>query len=66
MHPNPVFHTRSDQENLAYARKRAFGLLAVNGDAGPWMSHVPFLLNEAGTRAELHLLRSNPITRALT
>jgi transcriptional regulator len=30
------------------------------------MSHVPFLLNEAGTRAELHLLRSNPIARALT
>jgi transcriptional regulator len=65
MHPNPVFHTQSDTRNLAYARERAFGVLAVNGDAGPWMSHVPFLLNEEGTRAALHLLRSNPIARAL-
>jgi transcriptional regulator len=65
MHPNPVFHTQTDARNLAYARERAFGVLAVNGDAGPWLSHVPFLLNEDGTRADLHLLRSNPIARAL-
>jgi len=65
MHPNPVFHTQSDAINLAYARSRAFGILAVNGDAGPWMSHIPFLLDEDGQMLWLHLLRSNPIARAL-
>lgn len=65
MHPNPVYHTQSDQANLAYARERAFGVLAVSGAEGPWMSHVPFLLDEDGKTLGLHLLRSNPIARAL-
>ena len=29
------------------------------------MAHVPFILNDAGDLAELHLVRSNPIARAL-
>ncbi len=65
MHPNPVFHTQTDQTNLAYARDRAFGLLAVNGADGPLLSHVPFLLDEDGQTLWLHLVRSNPIARAL-
>ena len=65
MHPNPVFHTQTEQINLAYARDRAFGLLAVNGSDGPLLSHVPFLLDEDGQTIWLHLVRSNPIARAL-
>lgn len=65
MHPNPVFHTHEAAANLAYARDRAFGILAVGGAEGPWMSHIPFLLDDAGDTLWLHLLRSNPIARAL-
>ena len=65
MHPNPVFHDADASRNLAFARDRGFGVLAVNGPEGPLLSHVPFLLNDAGDRVELHLVRSNPIARAL-
>jgi transcriptional regulator len=65
MHPNPVFHTQDADHNLAYARARAFGVLAVNGPEGPLLSHVPFLLDEDGATVWLHLVRSNPIVRAL-
>ena len=65
MHPNPVFHDANSAKNLAYARQRGFGGLAVNGDLAPMLSHVPFLLSDDGRVAELHLVRSNPIARAL-
>ena len=65
MHPNPVFHTQDETTNLSFARERAFGVLAVGGPEGPLLSHVPFLLDEDGHTLWLHLLRSNPITRAL-
>ena len=65
MHPNPVYHDADHAKNIAFARDRSFGVLAANGPDGPMLSHVPFLLNEAGDVAELHLVRSNPIARAL-
>ena len=65
MHPNPIFHTATADRNLAFARERAFGVLAVNGEDGPMMSHVPFLIDEPGVQVDLHLVRSNPIARAL-
>lgn len=65
MHPNPAFHTQTDQHNLAFARERAFGVLAVNSAEGPLLSHIPFLLDEDGDTLWLHLVRSNPIVRAL-
>ncbi len=65
MHPNPVFHDAETVQNLAFARERGFGVLAVNGADGPLISHVPFLLDTEGKVAELHLVRSNPIVRAL-
>lgn len=71
MHPNPAFRHTSRQNNLAFARARGFGVLAVSGgaegaqDAGPLMSHVPFLLDEVGRSLDLHLVRSNPIARLL-
>jgi len=65
MHPNPAFRTGSAAANLAFARTRGFGVLAVNGPNGPLLAHVPFVLDAAGKVARLHLLRSNPITTAL-
>ncbi|WP_415404773.1 FMN-binding negative transcriptional regulator [Tateyamaria sp. SN3-11] len=65
MHPNPIFHTESAERNLAFVRERAFGVLAVNGADGPVMAHIPFLIDEDGAELHLHLVRSNPIARAL-
>lgn len=65
MHPNPIFHTETDDRNIAFARERAFGVLAVNAEDGPMMSHIPFLIDERGVQLDLHLVRSNPIARAL-
>jgi len=65
MHPNPIFRKASAEKNIAFARERAFGTLAVNADDGPLISHVPFLLGQDGARLEAHLVRSNPIVRLL-
>jgi transcriptional regulator len=63
MHPNPAFRGEPRERHLAFARTRAFGLLAVSAGAGPLLSHIPFLLNDDGTEAHLHLVRSNPIAQ---
>lgn len=63
MHPNAAFRTKSDQRDIAFLRKRAFGTLAVNGEAAPLTCHIPFLLNSEGSEVELHLVRSNPIVK---
>lgn len=65
MHPNPIYHTATETQNLDFARQRAFGTLTLAGPEGPLISHIPFILSEDGTRAEFHLVRSNPIVRAL-
>lgn len=64
MHPNPAFRQTPRDQNLAFARARGFGILTVNGPDGPLAAHVPFLLNDDASHAELHLARSNPIARA--
>lgn len=64
MHPNPAFRQSPRDRNLAFARARGFGILSINGPDGPLAAHVPFLLNDDGSFAELHLARSNPIARA--
>ena len=66
MHPNPSFRQAGTGQALAFARGRAFGMLIAQGDAAPRLSHVPFLLSDDGTRADLHLARSNPIARVCT
>ncbi|MCB1366679.1 MAG: FMN-binding negative transcriptional regulator [Rhodobacteraceae bacterium] len=64
MHPNPVYRSEDRARILAFAADRGFGMLAVNGPDAPMLSHVPFVLTgDAG--AGLHLVRSNPIARAL-
>lgn len=64
MHPNPAFRQTPADESLAFARARGFGLLMLNGAAGPLVAHVPFLLDADGGTADLHLSRGNPICRA--
>lgn len=64
MHTNPAFRQDPREKNLAFARARGFGILTVNGSEGPHASHVPFLLNDDASSADLHLARSNPIARA--
>jgi len=66
MHPNPAFRQMPKQANQRFARERGFGVLTVNGADGPLLSHVPFLLSDDGNVADLHLVRSNPIVRALS
>lgn len=65
MHPNPAFRQEPIFMNLALCWKRGFGMLSINGDPAPLISHVPFILDEEGGTAELHLVRSNPIARAV-
>ena len=64
MHPNPTFHIATRDENLAFARERGFGMLALSSDGAPHLSHVPFIVSEDGTSAELHLARSSATARA--
>ena len=66
MHPNPIYRQTPLDQATEFARDRAFGTLTVNGDEGPLASHVPFLLSEDGKTADIHLVRSNPIVRALS
>ncbi|WP_039018441.1 FMN-binding negative transcriptional regulator [Halocynthiibacter namhaensis] len=65
MHPNPAFRQTPNDQNITLARDRGFGVLSVNGADGPLISHVPFILSKDGGFADLHLVRSNPIVRAL-
>ena len=62
MHPNPTFRGAAAETNLAFAAKRGFGLLSVNGAEGPLAAHVPFVCAKDGA-VEMHLVRSNPIAR---
>ncbi|MGV6810709.1 MAG: FMN-binding negative transcriptional regulator [Brevirhabdus sp.] len=65
MHMNPAFRKTPDQVNLDFARERGFGTLALSATDGPLLSHVPFRLTDDNAYAEFHLMRSNPILRAL-
>ena len=66
MHPNPAFRKADTARNIAFARAQGFGVLAVATGDAPLISHIPFLLSGDGTRAEFHLVRSNPIVRLLS
>jgi len=66
MHPNPVYRGASTEFNLDFARQQGFGMLAVAADGAPLISHIPFMLNDAGDIADFHLVRSNPIARLAT
>lgn len=63
MHPNQIFHGATRAENIAFARERAFGTLAVCVDGRPAMAQVPLLLDDSGEFVEFHLARNNLIAR---
>jgi transcriptional regulator len=65
MHPNPAFRGQSEEEARAFASARGFGVLTAAGPAGVLASHVPFLLDVDGDRAEAHLVRSTALMRHL-
>jgi transcriptional regulator len=65
MHPNPIYRGADAARNLAFARERGFGVLTIGGEAGPFASHIPFLIDETGGRVAAHIVRSNPIWRRL-
>ncbi|MGB7288311.1 MAG: FMN-binding negative transcriptional regulator [Salaquimonas sp.] len=65
MHPNPIFRKTETEKNISFARDRSFGILSVNSEDGPLLSHIPFQLSEDGNYLEAHLVRSNPILRLL-
>lgn len=64
MHPNPAFRQGDTRRALTMAQDRGFGLLLLSSTGAPLIAHVPFLLAQDGTEADLHLVRSNPICRA--
>lgn len=66
MHPNPVFHKATEDFSLDFARHRGFGNLCINGADGPIAAHVPFIISPDGSYVEAHVMRSNPIARALS
>ncbi len=65
MHPNTMFRKETEAQNIDFAREQGFGVLAVASADAPLISHIPFLLSPDGSMAEFHLVRSNPIARAL-
>lgn len=64
MHTNPAFRQAAYDDALAVVRARSFGMLCLNGENGPLVSHIPFEISADGTHVLLHLTRSNPIARA--
>ena len=66
MHPNPVFRSAQAQHSLEFARTRSFGTLAMNAGPAPLFAHIPFLLSDDTSNADLHLVRSNPIARTIS
>ncbi len=65
MHPNKIFHVKTDRENLDFAAERGFGTLAVNADGGPLIAHIPFAVTDEGRTVLAHIMRVNPINRLL-
>lgn len=65
MHPNLSFRKADAAQNIAFARDRSFGILALSHEEGPLVAHIPFALSADGDSADLHLVRSNPILRLL-
>lgn len=65
MHSNPAFRATTRDSNIDFARSRGFGMLAVSHEERVLVSHIPFVLNDAGTSVEGHLAKNNPIVAML-
>lgn len=66
MHPNPTFRRTAEARALDLVRHRAFGQLTVHADGTLHAAHVPVVLSNDGAALDIHLVRSNPIVRALS
>ncbi len=66
MHPNNIFRKSKIEQNIDFAQQRSFGILAINGENGPVMAHIPFIIRDNGKTLEGHLVRSNPILSQLS
>jgi transcriptional regulator len=66
MHPNPTYRRTPEDRAIAFVRERSFGQITAMGPDGLLASHVPILLSDDATTLDLHLVRSNPIARALS
>ena len=66
MHPNPSFRQDSTDRHLDFAAYVGFGMVSATVDETqpPMLAHVPFLLSENRSFAELHLARGNAIVKA--
>ncbi|MEO1014149.1 MAG: FMN-binding negative transcriptional regulator [Pseudomonadota bacterium] len=66
MHPNPIYRRdREDAATLRFVRERGFGTLSVSVEGRVLTAHAPFVLDTDEKSLELHLMRSNPVVRAL-
>ncbi len=65
MHPNPIFRNTETNLSLDFANEISFGTVCISAEPTPLLSHIPFQLNADRTAIDLHLVRSNPISRAL-
>jgi len=63
MHPNPAFRQSPENRAREVAAARGFGVMTAAEGGRVLAAHVPFLLE--GDRVEAHLVRSNPLARAL-
>ncbi len=66
MHSNPAFRAPTQDSNIGFARTRGFGMLALAHEERVLVSHIPFVLNDAGTSVEGHLAKNNPIVAMLS
>lgn len=65
MHPDKIFRETSKETNIDFARERSFGILSINSQGSPLVSHIPFQLNEDGSYLEAHISKSNPMAEIL-
>lgn len=63
MHPNPMFRREPRAHLLAFAKERGFGVFTIVGSEGVVAAHAPFVVQEE--RVAAHLVRGNPVARAL-
>lgn len=56
----PKYHKNNDRnEQLQFIRKNSFGMLINEVNNRPWVTHIPFMLNNDGTKLTSHISKGN-------
>jgi transcriptional regulator len=56
----PKYHKNNDHnEQLQFIRKNSFGMLINEVNNKPWVTHIPFMLNNDGSKLTSHISRGN-------